>query len=79
MGVGGPFTKPCMFQVEYWFRKLVDESSERNMFPRRRRQYRMLPDEDLCVHPSIVTFKLYLSLTRFLIDSDPSKTKAYGV
>ncbi|CAB3229633.1 unnamed protein product [Arctia plantaginis] len=33
-------------EVEYWFRKLVDESSERSMFPRRRRQYRMLPDED---------------------------------
>ncbi|KAJ8710169.1 hypothetical protein PYW07_009535 [Mythimna separata] len=33
-------------EVEYWFRKLVDDSAERSMFPRRRRQYRMLPDED---------------------------------
>ncbi|KAJ8710706.1 hypothetical protein PYW08_009221 [Mythimna loreyi] len=33
-------------EVEYWFRKLVDDSAERSLFPRRRRQYRMLPDED---------------------------------
>uniref|UniRef100_A0A2A4JKV5 Uncharacterized protein n=1 Tax=Heliothis virescens TaxID=7102 RepID=A0A2A4JKV5_HELVI len=37
-------------EVEYWFRKLVDESAERSMFPRRRRQYRMLPDEDLGIN-----------------------------
>ncbi|CAH0696329.1 unnamed protein product [Spodoptera exigua] len=37
-------------EVEYWFRKLVDESAERSMFPRRRRQYKMLPDEDLGIN-----------------------------
>ncbi|XP_059055848.1 uncharacterized protein LOC131849749 [Achroia grisella] len=33
-------------EVEYWFRKLVDDSSDRSVVPRRRRQYRMLPDDD---------------------------------
>ncbi|KAM3961377.1 LOW QUALITY PROTEIN: uncharacterized protein ACR2FA_004493 [Aphomia sociella] len=33
-------------EVEYWFRKLVDDSPERSTIPRRRRQYRMLPDDD---------------------------------
>ncbi|XP_028172371.1 uncharacterized protein LOC114361512 [Ostrinia furnacalis] len=32
-------------EVEYWFRKLVDDSPDRS-FPRRRRQYRMLTDDD---------------------------------
>ncbi|KAG6449297.1 hypothetical protein O3G_MSEX005969 [Manduca sexta] len=36
-------------EVEYWFRKLL-EDTDRSMNPRRRRQYRMLPDEDLCVY-----------------------------
>lgn len=46
-------------QVEYWFRKLVDEPSDRSLFPRRRRQYRVLADDDLCV----------LSLTLSWIDT----------
>lgn len=37
-----------LFQVEYWFRKLID-NSDRNLVPRRRRQYKMLVDDDLCV------------------------------
>ncbi|CAG9570782.1 unnamed protein product [Danaus chrysippus] len=34
-------------EVDYWFRKLV-EDPDRSAVPRRRRQYKMLPDEDLC-------------------------------
>ncbi|XP_026750567.1 uncharacterized protein LOC113511157 isoform X2 [Galleria mellonella] len=33
-------------EVEYWFRKLVDDAPDRSTVPRRRRQYRMLPDDD---------------------------------
>ncbi|XP_053618187.1 uncharacterized protein LOC128679772 [Plodia interpunctella] len=33
-------------EVEYWFRKLVDENTDRSAYPRRRRQYRMLADDD---------------------------------
>ncbi|XP_045762576.1 uncharacterized protein LOC123865534 isoform X2 [Maniola jurtina] len=33
-------------EVEYWFRKLVDDSSDRSVVPRRRRQYKILPDDD---------------------------------
>ncbi|KOB76747.1 Uncharacterized protein OBRU01_05256, partial [Operophtera brumata] len=32
-------------EVEYWFRKMLDDSSDRSIFPRRRRQYRVLPDD----------------------------------
>ncbi|KAJ0171443.1 hypothetical protein K1T71_012993 [Dendrolimus kikuchii] len=33
-------------EVEYWFRKLLNDSTDRGIMPRRRRQCRMLPDED---------------------------------
>ncbi|XP_034826067.1 uncharacterized protein [Maniola hyperantus] len=33
-------------EVEYWFRKLVDDSTDRSVVPRRRRQYKILPDDD---------------------------------
>ncbi|XP_072948149.1 uncharacterized protein [Epargyreus clarus] len=33
-------------EVEYWFRKLLDEPADRNAPPRRRRQYRMLNEDD---------------------------------
>ncbi|XP_047506349.1 uncharacterized protein LOC125050501 isoform X1 [Pieris napi] len=33
-------------EVEYWFRKLMEDPSERSMVPRRRRQYRIPADDD---------------------------------
>ncbi|XP_038218647.1 uncharacterized protein LOC119837194 [Zerene cesonia] len=33
-------------EVEYWFRKLIEEPSDRSMLPRRRRQYRIPADDD---------------------------------
>ncbi|XP_050671584.1 uncharacterized protein LOC126969978 isoform X2 [Leptidea sinapis] len=33
-------------EVEYWFRKLIEEPTDRSLFHRRRRQYRMTPDDD---------------------------------
>ncbi|KPJ00821.1 hypothetical protein RR46_07660 [Papilio xuthus] len=36
-------------EVEYWFRKLMDDPADRIMLPRRRRQYRMPIEDDLYV------------------------------
>ncbi|XP_052741430.1 uncharacterized protein LOC112049099 [Bicyclus anynana] len=47
-------------EVDYWFRKLVDDTTDRSMVPRRRRQYKILPDDDLCVHWLHLSLFMYL-------------------
>ncbi|KAJ2941267.1 hypothetical protein O0L34_g3464 [Tuta absoluta] len=50
-------------EVEYWFRKLVDEPADRSLLPRRRRQYR-ITDDDLCAISLLYT-PSYLSFSFF--------------
>ncbi|KAI5632685.1 hypothetical protein NE865_14592 [Phthorimaea operculella] len=50
-------------EVEYWFRRLVDEPADRSLLPRRRRQYR-ITDDDLCAISLLLS--LYYAFPRRL-------------